>query len=113
MSDALLKSKFLPCYCTSTLALTEPSTKIQTALDVIPLITSTPFDLPHWVKYSFLGGILALPYRGTTSVNPSKVVLINPEDGDKFFIELSKEFYSYYWRKSETIVFFHEGDCDI
>lgn len=96
----------------------ETFTQTQTAIEVIPSVTPTLlnqsqwlFDLPHWVKHSFPGGILALPYKEFDNVNPSKVVFINPEDGDKFFVELSNEFYYYYWGNSENLVFFHEGDC--
>jgi len=101
-----------------------PSTPAVTAiatqtLAVGPSVTPTLSDqnarvlaLPRWARYSFPGGILALPYDDSAKENPSKVILVNPDDGEKFFIDLMKEFYYYYWVDNEHIVFFHDGNCD-
>ncbi|HNQ95785.1 MAG TPA: hypothetical protein PKK96_15315 [Anaerolineales bacterium] len=96
---------------------TEASIMTSTT-EVKPTIASTPVDqnprvieLPRWVNSSFPGGILALPYGDGIPDKPSRLVFVNPDDGENFIIELQKEFYFYSWRDSENIVFLHEGDC--
>ncbi|MEP7137843.1 MAG: hypothetical protein ABI904_23190 [Chloroflexota bacterium] len=102
--------------------LPSPTTEIPIAtqaLTAIPAITSAPFDrdtrvvdLPKWIKYSsFPNGILALPYGDINNDRPSKVIFVNPDNGVTFVVDLQKEFYHYYWRDRDHIVFFHEGDC--
>lgn len=115
-----INSNQIPPKITPTLPLTPTETFIPTqTLEVIPSITSTPFDqnprvieLPRWVRYSFPGGTLALPYGDSANSNPSKVMFLNPDDGEKLFVDLPKEFYYYYWKDHEHIVFFHDGNCD-
>ncbi|HET9910364.1 MAG TPA: hypothetical protein VFQ13_00675 [Anaerolineales bacterium] len=68
-------------------------------------------ELPEWVKRSWTGGLLVLPYRDAAGGRPSKSILVNPDNGDTFIVDLQKEFYHYYWRNNEHVVFFHEGDC--
>jgi hypothetical protein len=100
-----------------------PSTPIETftpvkSLQVIPSVASTPFDqnprvigVPEWARFSFPGGILALAYGDATNSHPSKSMLVNPDNGETFIVDLQKDFYHYYWIDNEHIVFFHEGDC--
>jgi hypothetical protein len=115
-----INSDQIPPKITPTLPLTPTKTFIPTrTLEVIPSNTSTPFDqnprvieLPRWVRYSFPGGVLALPYGDSANGNPSKVMFVNPDVGEKSFVDLPKEFYYYYWKDHEHIVFFHDGNCD-
>jgi len=101
-----------------------PSTPIEipTATQVLtatPTVTSIPFDqntrvvdLPKWVKNSsFPDGILALPYREANNDIPSKVIFVDPDNGETFIVDLLKAFYHYYWRDRDHISFFQEGDC--
>ena len=73
--------------------------------------TRRDIELPEWVSGSFPGGILVLPYSNAPGNRPSKSILVNPDDGETFIIDLQEEFYHYYWRDSEHVVFFHNGDC--
>lgn len=91
---------------------------IQTPM-VSPSVTPAPFaensqilELPRWVQYSFPGGILALPYGDGITEKPSRLIFVNPEDGETFIVELQKDFYHYLWKDDENIVFLHEGDCN-
>src|SRR5688572_16307621 len=107
---------------TSTMTTAIPSTPtifLTETVATTPSLTFTPtviqdprvVELPRWASYSFPGGILALPYDDSAKENPAKVILVNPDDGEKFVIDLMKDFYYYYWKDSEHIVFFHDGNC--
>lgn len=105
---------------TSTPEIGETSTALPQTADapqlVIPTVvqnqeTRRDIELPEWVSGSFPGGILVLPYSNAPGNRPSKSILVNPDDGETFIIDLQEEFYHYYWRDSEHVVFFHNGDC--
>jgi len=109
---------------TSTITSTMPSvpdeTPIATQTPVTSFVLPTPneetmmvIELPEWVKRSWTGGLLALPYKDTASIRPSESILVNPDNGDTFIVDLQREFYYYYWRDNEHLVFFHEGDCEV
>ncbi len=69
------------------------------------------FELPEWVKISPYGGLLVLPYRDDID-RPTRAIFVNPENGETFIINLEKEFYYYYWRDNDHIIFFHGLSCN-
>jgi hypothetical protein len=67
-------------------------------LEMIPSPTFTPFylsyrviEVPRWVSHSFPGGILALPFKASSEVNPDKFIFVNPNTGETFIVDLHKE----------------------
>jgi hypothetical protein len=112
-------NQVLPTYTTPTSSMPIITSIATQTFVASPSITLTLFDqntrvleLPRWVRYSFPGGILALPYGDAVTDRPSKFVLVNPDTGETFVVDLQREFYHYLWSDSENIAFFHEGDCD-
>jgi len=96
-------------------AITQTRTVIPTQTEVPIVIESQGstkyLELPEWVRRSWPGGILVLPYGDAINDRPSRSILVNPDNGETFIVDLQKEFYHYYWRDNEHVVFFHEGDC--
>ena len=68
-------------------------------------------ELPEWVR-SPSKEILFLTYQDDPTKRPSKAIFVNPDTGERNVVDLSDEYYFYYWTDAGHLIFFHGKNCD-